>query len=179
MTLNTISTMSDKNSEWLAALFQEGIYVVPEEKPAADNKIIQEKNDTEPKVPEETSDDILPMPGFRGKNKKHILVLAARELTPAEDEFLTKIMNAAGLSWDDIAFINWKEQPRPDLLDRLETHVVISFGLEHDPWCDAVPYSVHHANGVTHLRADDLQSLNENTDLKRKLWMALKEMFGV
>ncbi|MCA6073309.1 hypothetical protein [Fulvivirga sedimenti] len=175
--------MNKPNHEWLAGLFQEGIYIVPGE-----NKVSAGVSDS-PEPDEKDTDSVEPqtvseqspltMPDFRGGNKKHILILTDSIPDSTEEALLTNIMGATGLTWDDIALINWYDQPRPDLLSKLESHVVISFGLEHDPWCDTDPYQVHHANGVTHLRSDALRSLNSQIDQKRKLWSALKEMFGV
>ena len=177
--------MNEPTHEWLADLLQEGVYIVPgENNNAAERNADAEtrendENSTESLNSENTHNSPLPSPKFRGDNKKHILILTPSQPDAAEEELLSNIMSATGLAWEDIALINWNDQPRPDLLGILESHMVISFGLEHDPWCDAELYRIHHANGVTHLRADALQSLNAQTELKRKLWTALKEMFGV
>jgi len=56
---------------------------------------------------------------------------------------------------------------------------VISFGLAQDPWCETTPYEVTAANHLNHLRADKLDLIASDVDKKRKLWTALKSLFGV
>ncbi|MEJ2005653.1 MAG: hypothetical protein P8X57_11960, partial [Cyclobacteriaceae bacterium] len=83
------------------------------------------------------------------------------------------------LEWSDIALIVWPDTPRADLIKTLESHVVISFGLESDPWCDTRPYEVTAANGLSHLQAGSLSAIEGDIAQNHKLWSALNSLFGV
>ncbi len=161
--------------EWLRNFITEDIYVVKGQPPTPspeNTKDAGDTSDTETPTP-------IPPPSYRGQNKKNILVLVDKALEPDQEDLLVKILQSAGLKWEDIALIVWPDSQRADLIRTLGSHVVLSFGLDSDPWCDTVPYEISTANGLSHLQADSLSSIAGEVELKRKLWSALKTLFGV
>jgi hypothetical protein len=188
LTRNITSMISEY--EWLRNFINEEIYVLYDQ---PESPVTEQQESTAVNIPEtdgaeqtgspapdQSADNkALPAPEFRGKNRKNILILLDKPLKPAHEDLLVKIMQAAGLDWDDVALVVWHDEPRADLIKTLKSHVVINFGLESDPWCDTEPYEITAANGLSHLQADSLASLAEDVELKRKLWSALKTLFGV
>ena len=157
---------SQEDFSWLPGFLDE-VYLIPEDHSS--------EGRTEPVPAPEVQDK----PVFSGSNKKNILVLVPSEPAPEERTLLENILGAANLVPDDIALVNWGEYQRPDLPHLLKSHVVISFGLEKDPWCEAGLYEITAAGGLTHLRAHALTDLQADKQRKRLLWNALRELFGI
>jgi hypothetical protein len=102
--------------------------------------------------------------------------------------FLVRIFGACKMTLDDIAIVNQAPQSCTvaDLQRELTPRVLLLFGLEATDI--RLPFQVPHFkiqdyNGCQYLCLPPLSQLNQETGearlLKSKLWLCLKELFGI
>jgi len=126
---------------------------------------------------------------FLGNNQKHILIVTSNAavafLTDNELVFLTNILAACKLTIADVAIIN-KEQYTPadytDVLELLQSKTVILFGV--DPLAFGLPINFPHFqlqkfHHYTYLYAPELEEIEQDKNLKTKLWACLKTLFDI
>lgn len=124
-----------------------------------------------------------------GDNRQNITVIVNHESVPflpdKELSFLSSILNACKLSLADIAIINFHntdENKWEETLDHLSPKHVLLFGVTplsiglpiHFPQFQLQPF-----NKRTYLYGPTLSELENEKNLKQKLWMNLKTMFGL
>lgn len=125
---------------------------------------------------------------YLGENQKNILLLIQneREAYLSEESFnlLTNILNACKLGMQDVALINTANYPGArlqDFLAAVPSRQVIHFAI--DPSALGLPpsqtYQVSSFNGLPVLYSDDLQLIATDKALKGRLWMGLKQLFGI
>ena len=125
---------------------------------------------------------------FLGHHKKHITVLVNHINVPflpeTELNFLTSILNACRLSLADVAIINCyqSEGISEEDLHSISSERVLLFGLE--PASIGLPvnfpqYQIQHFNKISYLHTPALSELEKDKALKQKLWLSLKNMFGL
>ncbi len=126
---------------------------------------------------------------FVGGNNKHILLLADNAdsafLTGNEFDFLSGILSACSLNLGDVAIVNLNTINAEDykiIPEYMQAAVIILFGIESHvlglPF--KIPYfQVQQFKGRTYLFAPRLDVLKNDTDLKRKLWEGLKNIFSL
>ncbi len=139
----------------------------------------------EEKVPKKTLD-------FLGQNKRHIAVLVnvpeAQYIQKEDLTFLSNILKACQLTQEDIAIINIAKQKVSfsELKFQLNVAYLLLFSVE--TLAIQVPFSIpffqaQKFDGCTIVPAPSLSSINQNTHegklLKTKLWMCLKDIFGL
>jgi DNA polymerase III psi subunit len=105
-------------------------------------------------------------------------------LKPAEEALLIKILQSVGLQLDEVDLVNLNNIKRinyVDILKEKELNQLISFGIdlrELDLQIPLLAYEVKKVEGIALLLADSLTELEINTDKKKMLWKALKQMFA-
>ncbi|MDH5396918.1 MAG: hypothetical protein OEX02_02150 [Cyclobacteriaceae bacterium] len=195
--------------EQLARLFNEEIYVLAEEAimPSSDEvSTVQQTVEVKPAVkvkveakidlqveaevesvpekhvlPQELQEELIPV--FRGNNKKGIVILVenamAKDISPAQMAFLQKIVTAIQLTSNDVALANYSLPENRDILQM--GSVLIGFGLSGLKGYagDLTLYQVLKENDRQFLFSDSIDTLEGNSNLKRKLWQALQVMFGL
>ena len=126
---------------------------------------------------------------FLGNNQKNILIIVnydtAVHLPDEELNFLTNMLAACKLSLGDVAIVNrynYKETGYKDFLAHFKSRIVFLFGLE--PAIFGLPVSFPHFQvqtvaNCTFLYAPALEETRNDTLLKSKLWVSLRNIFGI
>ena len=166
------------NTEALAFLMTDAIYVLPEEQvvPVALPQV--EVSVPEPPKPK------MELP----RNRNQVVVLYTNQqtvyLNKEEETLLSKILGAVKLRLEDVELVNIYNH-RDTLIEILNQKMVnqlISFGIELrdlDIQVPLMPYQVTRVEGIDILLADSLFELQLNTDKKKRLWQALQTLFLV
>ncbi|MBA2562101.1 MAG: hypothetical protein H0V14_04170 [Chitinophagaceae bacterium] len=139
--------------------------------------INNDKNKTEPAQGENL---------FLGNNKKNILFIVTNIevdfLTDNQLDFISGILSACKLNLADIAIINLNKIAKMELYKLLKASKIIAFGIKAS--AIGLPFSiadfqVQLFNNQTYLFAPELNLIQKETNLKRKLWVSLKEVFSI
>lgn len=124
-----------------------------------------------------------------GNNAKKVLIVVNNPDNPFlpdnELQFLTGILSACQLSLDDVALVNWNNNPGTtgkELTALFNSRVVLLFdtapaALElpvHFPFYQIQPFA-----GTTYLSAPSLGKLENDKLEKSKLWVCLKRLFNL
>lgn len=149
--------------EFLKYFITEDVYLIP------DNRSIQK----DLKSPEskvnltaiETTD-----PEKKEVEKKFPLTVISYNLESKEEKLLHAILNAVKLDVNNIELMeNVSKDPNSDK--------VIIFNTSLIP--EITPYMITNKKGRTYLIADDLITINNDVEKKRKLWSSLQQMFSL
>jgi hypothetical protein len=125
---------------------------------------------------------------FLGKNKKKILILTANEkaqyLPEHELKFLTSILKACGLTTEDVAILNLKNQHADysELQSFFQAQASLLFGLEPqkiDLPMNFPQFQLQNFNKCTYLHSPTLSEIEKEKALKMKLWACLKNLFSL
>jgi hypothetical protein len=129
------------------------------------------------------------VPKFLGNNARHILLVVNNPelpfLSDEELQFLTNILGACRLSLADVAIVNNYSLSLAQLqaaIDSLEPQIFILFGVtpeELDLPILFPPFQVQSFNKRTYLSGPSLAQLEQDKTQKQKLWMSLKQLFGI
>jgi len=155
-----------------------------------DSDIVQQPKSAKP-LPEKT---VEPMPSepnlkYLGNNQNNILVVVsyneAVHLPDEELNFLTNMLTACKLNLGDVVIINknnLKEESYKDLLARFKSRIVFLFGVE--PFAFGLPvsfphYQVQTVTNCTFLYTPSLEEQRTDPLLKSKLWVSLRNIFGI
>jgi hypothetical protein len=129
---------------------------------------------------------------FLGKNKKSICLITkctdAVFVSEPDLNFISKLIGACKMNLEDVAILN---QANTDIIistlkKQLKPKSIILFGV--DPTSIKLPihfpaFKLQEYNGTTYLLAPTLEELNQETNegkiLKSKLWVCLKQLFGL
>jgi hypothetical protein len=187
----------------LAGLYGQSLVVIEKEIKTSPGRqhepyVLPEEKDVAFTVAEEPAVYIEDVAGDRqkvtwlGNFEKNILVFVSDEsslhLADPELDLLSKMLQAVKLSLADIALINTIKQPInwDTLLTELAAKTVIFFGVE--PSSIGVPmrfphFRVHRWNDASFLYSPSLAAINTSSAdqnvLKKELWKALQEIFGL
>ncbi len=127
-----------------------------------------------------------------GKNSKNVIIVTnyadAAFLPDNELKFLTNILNACNLNLNDIGIVNFatNEFSYNLLKQQMGAKKIILFGLPASsvllPF--TVPdFQVQDYDGCSILQVPVLETMNEanekSKNLKKKLWVSLKQMFEI
>jgi hypothetical protein len=133
------------------------------------------KTEPEAKDPE-------PIP-YEGEFKKSILVIyQGEELNENNRAFLFKIFNAVNLSLKDIALVSEQslKGSNEDPIKQLNPDKLILFGTIYHPLMRLKKENYHIVQGsLDYFFADELDGLEKNVALKRKLWNTLQIFFNI
>ena len=126
---------------------------------------------------------------YLGKNEKNILLLILRETHAFLDDdalsFLMSILNACGLSMQDVALVNVHNDATAvyeNLNTQFEPSKIIFFDTA--PHLLNFPvkipmYKIQNYNNQQYLCAASLSTLMQNKEEKKQLWNCLKTMLGL
>lgn len=163
----------NEDNRFLPFFLREPIYVVAEpEKPSVESATA-------------------PLP-VAGLGKEGVLILVHEPaypfLSPADQSLLEKILDAVGLSPDDISLVNWAPaEPFLEAGNSLDNQLperanqtVLVFGEVPPHWSESDSFEKYAAksNGTQRLlQADALASLPGMPDNKLRLWKCLQQLF--
>jgi len=125
---------------------------------------------------------------YFGNNQKNIVVIVSHQSSPflpdGELSFLSNVLAACKLSIADIAIINSTNIEQHDLQNiiDLEGKNVLLFGVQ--PMSIGLPinfppYQLQAFNGRTYLHAPGLSEIENDKNLKTRLWTSLKALFKI
>ena len=126
---------------------------------------------------------------YFGGNRQHIALLVnnpdAVFVADGQLTFLSGILTACKLTFDDIALINIATLPSVSyktLSENLLPETIIMFGIS--PHRLQLPFVIpefqkQSYNNQVYLSVPDLNNLEESKELKRKLWTALQQIFSL
>lgn len=126
---------------------------------------------------------------FLGNNKKQITIIVNyKDTVHLPDDrlaFLTSILTACKLNFDDIALINFSGLPDmgyKDLLKTVPSKSVLFFGIE--PKVLSLPlnfpnFQVQPFDGINFLTSPSLDEIEKDKSKKEKLWLSLKKIFNL
>jgi hypothetical protein len=126
---------------------------------------------------------------YLGQNNKKILLLVnytdAAFLPDKPLDFLTSILSACKLNLADVAIINCTNAGEVNykaLTKELQMQHAILFDISPDSLSLPVNfplYQIQAFSNCTYLYVDSLEALEADKELKTKLWLCLKKIFGV
>ena len=123
-----------------------------------------------------------PIP-YEGEFKKSILVIyQGEELKESNRTFLFKVFGAVNLSLKDIALVSEHslKGSNEDPIEQLDPDKMIIFGTIYHPLMSLKKDSYHIVEeSMAYFFADDLDGLENNVSLKRKLWDTLQVFFSI
>lgn len=124
-----------------------------------------------------------------GGNAKRLLILVQKEneafLPDGELQFLTNILGACGLSVADIALVNFAsltEKGYGNLIEHFGSKQVVLFDvtpLQLGMPINFPPFQVQAFKDCRYLQAPALHLIEADITLKKNLWAALKNLFGL
>ena len=115
---------------------------------------------------------------------KHKVLILTDSISEVEKELLSKILRAIGTSLDQVDLVELNKVHSLDyqsFTSQNITQKVISFGIGLGKlnWNILLNlYQPKNVLGVDFILSDELRILEENINLKKTLWNALKLMFG-
>ena len=126
---------------------------------------------------------------FFGGNKQHIILLVNNAdtafVTDQQLTFLSGILNACKLTLEDVGLVNIAPYPAMSYKKISETfnpRIVIMFGITPDTI--QLPFLMpefqrQSYNNQVYVAVPALDSLENDKDLKRKLWIVLQQIFSL
>lgn len=126
---------------------------------------------------------------FFGGNKQHILLLVNNPdtafVTDEQLTFLSGILNACKLTLEDVGLLNLASYPGisyKKISDAFTPRIVMMFGILPD--AIQLPFVMpefqrQSYNNQVYLAAPTLNELENNKELKRRLWTVLQQIFSL
>lgn len=114
--------------------------------------------------------------------KSKVLILT-ESISDNEKAFLAKILNAVGLSLDQIDLIELNKVQTIDYqsftaLNMTKKFISFGVGLGKLNWDVLLNiYQIKNVAAIDYLLSDELRIVEADLNLKRRLWVALKQMF--
>lgn len=124
-----------------------------------------------------------------GGNKQHIILMVnnpdAAFVTDQQLTFLSGILNACKLTLEDVGVVNIASYPAISykiISETFKPRIVLMFGISPDTI--QLPFVMpefqrQSYNNQVYLAAPSLDDLENDKDLKRKLWTALQQIFSL
>jgi DNA polymerase III psi subunit len=121
-----------------------------------------------------------------GNNHKKIIVVAVNGAIFLPDEqlnFLLGVLSACGLTMDDVAILNVKQNKNTEykkIEAELQAEKIILFGVtpaQINLPVEFPAYQIQSFNGQTYLTAGVLPDIQKDKNEKIKLWNCLKQIF--
>jgi len=125
---------------------------------------------------------------YLGNNARQIIIVVQHDSVPFlpdhELNFLSNVLAACKLSLADIAIVNIAKAGKDGVAGIIESEgrIVLMFGV--GPETIGLPvyfpeFQLQQFNHRTYLHAPGLQTVENNKELKLKLWNNLKTLFGL
>lgn len=162
----------ENRRKFLSDFLGKEIYVISKEVSAYRQS---EKPVETPKVEENTIE-------YSGSNSKGILVIIEENISELEMDLLDNILKSVEVSRDDIALIQ-SDSSLGNSIDKLEdipSRILLSFGITSGKsrFLDIqTKYAPTTVKGRKVIIVDSLKLINEEKDLKIRLWKCLKKVF--
>jgi len=174
----------EESNEFLKYIYNDDIYLI--DKLSINKNEELEENGAPNKNQDQTPIVKEPLPiSYFGKNEQGILILVndpANDLLNQSDlDLLMKIVES-GLRYskNDFALVNTAKFPSYQILDEVEYHYLIAFGIDLSSiFPDQSLYSIQDVDGKKVLFSEDLSVLATDESKKRQLWNSLKSMFNI
>ncbi len=122
---------------------------------------------------------------FNVNDKDVILLINNIELpflTDSQLNFLSGIVSACKLNLKDAAIVSLKKLTDKESFQSFKASKIIAFGIHSSaiglPF-NVPEFQVQLYNNQTYLFIPELDNIQKQTDLKRKLWVSLKEIFSI
>jgi hypothetical protein len=124
-----------------------------------------------------------------GGNKQHIILIVnnpdAAFISDQQLTFLSGILNACKLTLEDIGLVNIASNPSlsyKKITENFTPRIVMMFGISPDSI--ELPFVMpefqrQSYNNQVYLSAPSLNDLENNKELKRKLWGVLQQIFSL
>lgn len=172
--------MNMENLYELASFIQEDIFFLPEDRDRVKAELKEPNSkSTDKEIQEEIQAPPIPV---KGNFTKGILIVHEEpELTPSIMDMLVKMVNACGHSMTEIGLVKAEDLENRSMEDfnSLNAHTVLKFGrVKH--LINSIPaptYEVYTEEETEYIFADSLSAISEDTELKKKLWLALQKLF--
>lgn len=145
------------------------------------NVVVAEKPQTVQEKTPISKDKTKPLPS--ALVFKHKVLILTESTSDNEKAFLAKILNAVGLSLEQIDLIELNKVQSIDYQSFIAQNITkkfISFGvgLGKLNWNVLLNlYQIKNSEGIDFLLSDELRIVEADLNLKRSLWVALKLMF--
>jgi hypothetical protein len=170
--------MDELDEAGLKLFFDEEIYLI--DKIEVDKPQNIETPPAQPLVMNEPAIQPLAL-NYKGGNTKEIAVIITDDsnefLNNRDETLLLNILNAIGLSLDDVAVIN-QHISGTTWQDQLDYNKVLVFGILPSTYGFKTDhYNIQQKEDAQWLFSDSLFGLANDNELKGKLWGKLKEMF--
>jgi len=174
--------MSDQDLNFLKFIYNEDLYLVEDTAKKSSSGLQADPAEIQTDLIETIKEEGLqktqePAPAYQAK-QKDILILVENDsqnsLSESDLAYLIKILAAVKVNEQDIDLINVSQNS--EYLQK-EYQKILSFTPNHQLSDVGELYSLHHSGNSQIIVADDLKTLAASTDLRRKLWAALQEMF--
>lgn len=153
--------MNKLNPEDLHLLIDEPIYVLREQV-SQQEEVVEDASVEEPKIELE-----------KPELSKDILVIVSNNVSPDDEIFLFKGLNALDITKNDISILDAFTPNEDD--SRFSHKKEIHFS--ENPDVEKV-YKIIDNSGVSKLECHSLNTIRNDQDLKVKFWLALKALFG-
>lgn len=111
-----------------------------------------------------------------------VLIHESQSMSTAQQEMLTKIAKAVQLELPECGILQLAAPVSLKKLEELKPRFLLCFGIPMDafnPELTKKYYEIQKYNSMIILLSDALSNLEKTDTLKRNLWNALKEMFGM
>lgn len=128
-----------------------------------------------------------PVP-YLGKNEKKVLVVVNHAgiayLPDGELRFLTNVLSACGLGLADVAIVNWHSAVTAGasaVVGQLRPAFLILFDVDGADFnlTTVRPYALGRSDNFGFVTAPSLTAIESDTEEKKRLWAALKQLFGL
>jgi len=177
--------MEDLSNVGLKLFFDEGIYIINEDRLESSPAVVETKKELQKEISsssilEEPKEEITSI-NYKGGNKKGIAIIISNEsneyLTDTDETLLLNILKAIGLTFEDIALIN-QHQAGTKWHNQVNCSKVFLFGIKPvDYNLSSALYELIPVNNAQWLFSNTLAEIGKDKVLKSKLWVKLQEVF--
>lgn len=121
---------------------------------------------------------------FSGSNQNGVLFVYNTD-DKVHLDFLNKILSAIELNTNEVLFLELEDSQivkLPNMADEFSIEKIIVFDILPKRICinsSCMKYDIFGLDQTKLLFADSLNEIKSNKELKKNLWICLKEMFGV
>jgi len=153
--------MNKLNPKDLHLLIDEPIYVL-------NDHIHQQEEEIEGSKVEEPNVELA-----KPETTKEIIVITGSSISPEDEEFLFKGLNALDITKDNVSILNSLTPSQDGVQSPHKKEIRFSENSDEQNI-----YTIIDNSGVSQLQCHTLSNIRSDQDLKVKFWLGLKAMFG-